>query len=229
MFRENLRALLAERAEIDAEEYWTLEQCWEKETDLLCAHMDEAVAFLREDCTAEEFFWLSEIFDDVTLRSRSPAFVQATRALLNKYPEESQTYRLEDAVSQAEGILQDMTENPGWYRFQDDLHGLVAERSGISPKDEAAILRCNRKMADLLCDHIEDAAYLHHGCTGEEYVWVSEVFPEVARRTQSEAFVQAIRTLPRKYPRETRRYDILQDIEAAEHALDTTNAAGKAE
>lgn len=220
MFQTDLRALLAARAQIDSEEYWTLEQCQERETDLICTHIDEAIAFLREDCTAEEFIWLSEIFDDVTWRSRSRAFVQAIRALLCKYPEESQTYHLEDAVSQAEGILQDMAENPGWYQFLDELQALVHERSALSPKDESAIQRCNGAMADLLCANLEYAIeYLQEGCSAEEYVWVSEVFPEVAQRTHSEAFVQAIRTLPRRYPKETRRHDILLDIKAAEQAL----------
>ena len=220
MFQTDLRALLAERAQIDSEEYWTLEQCQERETDLIRAHIDEAVSFLLQDCTAEEFSWLSEIFEDVAWRSRSQVFVQAIRALLAKYPETSNQYYIEHNVSEAERILQDIADNPGWYAFLDQFCALIGERSGLSPLDEPAILACNEEMADLICANLEYAIeYLREGCSAEEYVWVSEVFPAVARRTQSEAFVQAIRTLPRRYPKETRRYDILPDIEAAEQAL----------
>ncbi len=182
--------------------------------------MDEAIAFLREACTAEEYVWVSEVFLEVTQRTGSEEFVQAARALLTKYPEESRQYHIADSVAEAEAVLEDMAANPGWYAFLDAFHALVQARSGLSPKGEAAILACNEEMADLICTSLEYAiAYLREGCPGEEYMWVSEVFPEVARRTHSEAFVQVIRSLARRYPRETRRYDILPDIEAAEQAL----------
>ena len=134
--------------------------------------------------------WLSGVFLEVTQRTRSEDFVQAARALLTKYPEESRQYRIADRVEEAEAVLEDLAANPGWYAFLDELQALIGERSGLSPKDESAIQACNEEMADLLSDNLEYAIeYLREVCPGEEYVWVSEVFPEVARRTQSEEFV----------------------------------------
>lgn len=105
-FGDNLRSMIVERSKIFYEDVFETNRCWRKMTDLICSHIDEAVDFLLNDCTGEEYIWLSEIFLEITEGSRSHAFVNAIRSLLDKYPAESRKANVADFVEEAEGVLE---------------------------------------------------------------------------------------------------------------------------
>ena len=105
MFKDDLRFMILERTNVFYEDDLARDRCCKKMIDLICSHIDEAVDFVLNDCTGEEYIWLSEIFLEITESSRSHEFVRAIRSLLTKYPEESKKAYIEDFVEEAEGVL----------------------------------------------------------------------------------------------------------------------------
>jgi len=59
---------------------------WKPLIDLLSKNQEETVDFL-ENCDAEELYWISEIFEDLSERFQSVSFVEVLKKLQDKYPD----------------------------------------------------------------------------------------------------------------------------------------------
>ena len=53
---------------------------------LMTADMSSTMGFLKNECSEEQFVWLSEIADEITAYTKSSEFIQGMRELCNKYP-----------------------------------------------------------------------------------------------------------------------------------------------
>ncbi len=56
------------------DEYYEV-SLWQSEVDAICADMPAAIDFILNECTDEELYWLSEVFEDIADRTRSVEFV----------------------------------------------------------------------------------------------------------------------------------------------------------
>ena len=63
---------------------------WEAEIKQFTASIQESIRFIEDECSDEELYWLSEVFEDIVDRTRSMDFVRC----------------LQKRVQQV--------ENPGW-------------------------------------------------------------------------------------------------------------------
>ncbi len=70
---QKLKDVILERENTNDEYDYGIEQCHKKMLDIISQDTDGAITFLRNECTASEFSWLSEIFDEIaeTTNSRS--------------------------------------------------------------------------------------------------------------------------------------------------------------
>ena len=75
-------------------------------TDVFSADIDKTIAFLN-GCTADEFSWLSEIFDSIAEKTHSKEFVLALYKTADKYPEETKKYNILDFIKSAECIIKE--------------------------------------------------------------------------------------------------------------------------
>ena len=66
----------------------------------------------------------------------------------------------------------------------------------------------------------ETVQFLDSDCTGQQLVWMSEVFEEISAKLQSWDFVDALERCADKYPEECRTYNIRESIEYAIGQLD---------
>ena len=73
---------------------------------LFTCNMNETIEFIKKECTAEQFSWLSEIFDDIARTSKSKAFVEALRYTAEKYPETTKKYNIKYFIDCAEEQIQ---------------------------------------------------------------------------------------------------------------------------
>lgn len=105
MITEEIRDAIRNRASTDDEWSYGVEQCWNKEIDILSRDINATIDFLEHDCTAEEFSWLSEIFDDIAKNTHSKDFISALRRTAEKYPEETMKYHIHDFIDSAECIV----------------------------------------------------------------------------------------------------------------------------
>lgn len=58
----------------------------EKMIDILSVDIQQTVVYL-ENCTQEELYYISEIFEDISERLQSQTFIECLRNLDEKFPE----------------------------------------------------------------------------------------------------------------------------------------------
>ncbi len=100
------REIIKKRESIHDEWYTEIEKCWKEMADLFSKDIYETVQFI-EECTADEFIWLSEIFDEIARKTHSKHFVAALRSTAEKYPIETQQYNILEFIESAECIVED--------------------------------------------------------------------------------------------------------------------------
>ncbi len=98
---------------------------------------------------------------------------------------------------------------------------IIAEREKTDDEWDAGVAKCNQALIDVLCEDMDGTLqYLQSDCTADEFSWISEVFDEIALRSKSRDFINALRFLSAKYPEEARKYNIIPFIDSAELQLD---------
>lgn len=97
--------IIEERSQINDNWSEGIDMIWKKMTDIFSADIDKTILFLDE-CTADEFIWLSEIFEDIAEKTQSRKFISVLRKTAEKYPEETQKYNIIGFVDCAEKFLE---------------------------------------------------------------------------------------------------------------------------
>ena len=86
MMKENIADVINERIRIsdETQDNWDygIEQCWKKYVEILSADIDKSIEFFLHDCTDEEFYWLSEIFEEIAEKTQSKQLIFAWRSRL---------------------------------------------------------------------------------------------------------------------------------------------------
>ncbi len=75
---EKLRKLLYVRIHESEDNYYYL-TLWEQEVAAVCEDIPAAIAFIENECTDEELWWLGEVFDDIMEKTLSKEFLAALR------------------------------------------------------------------------------------------------------------------------------------------------------
>lgn len=57
--------------------------------------------------------------------------------------------------------------------------------------------------------------FLDKTCTEEQFIWLSEVFDEIAEKTRCQEFIEAIRRTAARFPEATEKYNIQYFIDSA--------------
>ena len=82
-----------------------IEECWKKEIALLAEDIPSTIDFLKNDCTASEYSWISEIIDDLAGITQSKELVICYKELMSKFPEECKIYNIAGSIQFAEEAL----------------------------------------------------------------------------------------------------------------------------
>ena len=72
----------------------------------------------------------------------------------------------------------------------------------------------------VILETIELMTKLDKDCTEEQFIWLSEVFDEIAQRTGSKALIDALMRVSKKYPEATEKYNINYFINSAAEYTD---------
>ncbi len=102
MIADELRAVLKRRSSISNEWYDGIKQCCEKEVEILTRKLDDTIGFLDNECTASEFIWISEVFDELVAETQSRDLIACFYRVAAKYPEESDKYYIVRHIQLAE-------------------------------------------------------------------------------------------------------------------------------
>lgn len=105
MIVEEIRDAIQKRSSTDDEWEYGVNQCWNEEIEVLSRNIDDTIAFLEMNCTANEFSWLSEVFEQVAKKTQSRAFVDCLHRVAKKYPDECERYHIDLAIECADGSI----------------------------------------------------------------------------------------------------------------------------
>lgn len=63
-------------------DYW-IEDYWKAAIKIFTSNVNETIMFFRQECTDEEFYWLSEIFEEIAEKTQSSELIQVWRTRLS--------------------------------------------------------------------------------------------------------------------------------------------------
>ena len=52
-----------------------IEKCWKQEIEILTEDIPSSILFLQNECTADEYSWISEVIEDIAEKTNSYEFV----------------------------------------------------------------------------------------------------------------------------------------------------------
>ncbi len=82
-----------------------IEECCKNEITLLTEDVQATIDYLKNECTADEFTWISEVLDDIVELTGSKEILLCYRGLMDKFPEECEKYNIAGSIESAEAIL----------------------------------------------------------------------------------------------------------------------------
>ena len=96
-------------------------------------------------------------------------------------------------------------------------------RISVETQDEwdDGIEKCHQEEISILCEDIQGAAdFIETECSADELSWISEIWDEVAAKTQCIRFIRSLETAIKKYPEEDKKYHLRENIRFAYGAID---------
>jgi len=103
---ERFRDVIKERERIlkETDDEWDygIEKCWHQETEILAEDIPGTIDFFINECTAEEFSWISEIIDFLLEKTQSKELLKYYKSLVIKFPDESKKYNIKEIVEDVE-------------------------------------------------------------------------------------------------------------------------------
>ena len=83
-----------------------IDRCRQELTDVLLTDVPSSIAFLMDECTADEYSWISEVLDDIAAAPGGKSFIMNYKKLLRKFPEEVEKYNIANIIQEAEDIIE---------------------------------------------------------------------------------------------------------------------------
>lgn len=105
MITEKIRKAIAQRATVNDEWDYGVQQSQKAILSIISESPDDTIHFIENECTADELSWLSEIYDEMIDIFPSQRLIEALRKAADKYPEEVKKYNLDTCIDEAEGHL----------------------------------------------------------------------------------------------------------------------------
>jgi hypothetical protein len=62
---------------------------WKEMTDILSENIDSTISFFKSNCSDEELYWLSSVFEDVVKRTNNKEFVEVLQKRLSEVTPET--------------------------------------------------------------------------------------------------------------------------------------------
>lgn len=108
---QKFKEVIRRRKETHDEYDYGVEMCNKEEIKVLTEDIPSTIEYLKNDCTADEFVWISEIIDDLAEKTRNRELMECYKSLMGKFPEESKRYHVDFCIECAEDFLEDTVED----------------------------------------------------------------------------------------------------------------------
>ena len=108
---QKFKEVIRRHKETHDEYDYGVEMCNKEEIQILAEDIPSTIEYLKNDCTADEFVWISEIIDDLAEKTRNRELMECYKSLMGKFPEESKRYHVDFCIECAEDFLEDTVED----------------------------------------------------------------------------------------------------------------------
>lgn len=75
---ETFKEVAQFRINENEDNYW-IEDYWKAAIEFYTANISDTIEFFRSECNDEEFYWLSEIFEEIAEKSQSKELIQVLK------------------------------------------------------------------------------------------------------------------------------------------------------
>ncbi len=105
MINNEIRKVLSRRISLHPEDDYAIEQCWEQEVEILSKDREETIHFLCVEASDDELAWLSEIFDDLILKTQDIGLLEAIRIRAASVDNSQDRHSVDVGIKSAEEML----------------------------------------------------------------------------------------------------------------------------
>ncbi len=111
--KDEYAAIILQRKEEDAKclselpDYWETSPAVKAEILLFTRDLQKTIDFLDHDITEDQFSWMSEVFEEISAKLQSWAFIDALNRAADRFPEECKKYCICPIIEFAIGQLSD--------------------------------------------------------------------------------------------------------------------------
>ena len=106
MIDKTIKDILSRRENTHPEDSYRIEKLWEEEIEVLSSNIEDTIDFIKTRCSADEFVWLSEVFEEVAEKTQSLKFINCLYTVAQKYPEETKEYNIISFIDSAKDMIQ---------------------------------------------------------------------------------------------------------------------------
>lgn len=104
-FSTIMTLLIDLRKKIGLENDWQTEQWWGNVSDFMSEQILETINFIKNKCSVDDFILLSEIFEDITQKSKNKDFLNCIEEISKKYFAECEKYNVSSIIQDCKDIL----------------------------------------------------------------------------------------------------------------------------
>ena len=101
-------------------------------------------------------------------------------------------------------------------KLKEEYEKLLSQRTAIKGEVDYENSPIIKQMVMLMTKDINETIhFIDTECSGEQFVWLSEIFDEIAQTSKSNEFIDALRRATQRYPKETEEYNLAYFINSA--------------
>ncbi len=109
MNKEKFKTIIKERIYVEeiSKGEWQegIEKCWQQMVDVLCEDISSSIEYLKKECTADEYSWISEVLEEIVSREGGKMFLRAYEEVMQKFPEECEKYNIIGSIAFAKSTV----------------------------------------------------------------------------------------------------------------------------
>lgn len=105
------REVIKKREKCHNEWSYGIEQCWQEEIRILAEDIPSTIEYLKHECTADEFSWISEIIEDLASKTQNRELVECYISLKDKFPDEYRICNIAESIECALSELIEVSDN----------------------------------------------------------------------------------------------------------------------
>lgn len=105
-------------------------------------------------------------------------------------------------------------------KLKEEYEKLLSQRIALEGEIDYDTNPIIKQMIALMTNNINETIhFIDTECSGEQLVWLSEIFDEIAQTSKSNEFIDALRRAAQRYPKETEKYNLTYFINSASEYL----------